>query len=461
MIGRLPGYAHTRESGFDWLGRVPEQWEIRSLGSLVQFRSERGRPELPLLSVVRERGVIPRLSMSDDENHNFIPDDLSNYKVVYVGDLVINKMKAWQGSLGVASTDGIVSPAYYVLSFGMANPQFGHVLLRSAPYAAFFGQVSDGVRIGQWDLSVAGMKRIPVVMPSPAEQRAIVRFLGYADAQIAHFIKTKQALAKLLHEQRRTIIHGAVTCGIRGNVAIKPSGVEWLGDVPAHWHVGRIKTALYNLNSRRVPLSSSERGEMTLRRYDYYGASGVIDLVDDYIFDDDLLLVAEDGANLVNRNLPLAIVARGRFWVNNHAHILKPKHGSLEYFAALLESIDYKPWITGAAQPKLTQDRLMAIPIPVPPEREQNEIAAWIKASTADIDEAIVRANQEVSLLRELRSRLVADIVTGKLDVQNAAKTLPENSSFVEALDDVMPELEVDDDPSAPETDSEAIGVTA
>ena len=117
-----------------------------------------------------------------------------------------------------------------------------------------------------------------------------------------------------------------------------------------------------------------------MRRYDYYGASGVIDKVEDYLFnnDDELLLIAEDhGANLNLRNLPLAIIARGKFWVNeSRTHRLKPRRGNLEYLAAVMEGLNYTPWISGAAQPKLTQDRIMNISIAVPPRFEQDEIIA-------------------------------------------------------------------------------------
>jgi type I restriction enzyme S subunit len=160
---------------------------------------------------------------------------------------------------------------------------------------------------------------------------------------------------------------------------------------------------------------------MTVHRYDYYGASGVIDKVDDYLFDDDLILVAEDGANLVLRNLPLAILARGQFWVNNHAHILKPKSGNLHYFANVMESIDYRPWITGAAQPKLTKDRLTSIGIPVPPPDDQTAIMAFIERETRPTVEAIDRARRQIGLLREYRTRLIADVVTGKVVVRGAA----------------------------------------
>ena len=174
---------------------------------------------------------------------------------------------------------------------------------------------------------------------------------------------------------------------------------------------------------------------MTLRRYDYYGASGVIDRVDDFLFDDELILLAEDGANLVLRNLPLAIIATGKFWVNNHAHILKPRDGNLEFLAALLETIDYGPWISGAAQPKLTQDRLMSVPLAVPPRAEQDRIMQAVRAETASLAAAISSVGKEESVLRELRTRLIADVVTGKLDVRKAAEQLPEETDTPDATE--------------------------
>jgi type I restriction enzyme S subunit len=182
---------------------------------------------------------------------------------------------------------------------------------------------------------------------------------------------------------------------------------------------------------------------MTTRTYDYYGASGVIDKVDDYLFDDELLLIAEDGANLVLRNLPLAVIARGKFWVNNHAHILKPTRGNIVYLANLLETLDYKPWVSGAAQPKLTQDRLMSISIAVAPPDEQVAIVIQTAEQTLPLTTTISRLEREITLLREYRTRLVADVVTGKLDVRAAAAALPDEA----LLDDVAVSRDPDDDP--------------
>ena len=151
------------------------------------------------------------------------------------------------------------------------------------------------------------------MVPPPDEQRAIARHLDHVDDRIRRYVAAKEKLIALLEEERQAVIHRAVTCGLDPNVPLKPSGIDWLGDIPAHWDVSRVKTEFECLNHRRVPLSSVERGAMSKRRYDYYGASGVIDKVDDYLFDGELLLIAEDGANLVLRNLPLAIVAKGKF----------------------------------------------------------------------------------------------------------------------------------------------------
>lgn len=437
MIADLKPYPEYKESGSKWLGAVPAKWEVRNLRTLISKRTERDRADLPLLSVAREKGVFVRSLTDADENHNVIPDDLSNYKVARAGSLVINKMKAWQGSMGIAPCDGIVSPAYFVFDFRIANHAFGQRLLRSKPYVAHFGQASDGVRVGQWDLSIPGMRQIPVLVPPPDEQAAIVRFLDWANGRLERAIRAKRKVIALLNEQKQAIIHRAVTRGLDPSVPLKPSGIPWLGDIPQHWEVSRVKNEFTCLNPRRIPLSSVERGTMTARLYDYYGASGVIDKVDGYLFDDELLLIAEDGANLVLRNLPLAIIARGKFWVNNHAHILKPKRGNLEYLAGCMETLNYQPWISGAAQPKLTKDRLMSIAIAVAPPTEQPAIVEHFIEQTAPLRNAIARTEREIILLREYHTRLVADVVTGKLDVREAAARLSDEAEGPGQLDEV------------------------
>ena len=174
-----------------------------------------------------------------------------------------------------------------------------------------------------------------------------------------------------------------------------------------------------SVDHKRVPLSGEERGKMTNKIYDYYGASGIIDRVDDYIFDGEYILIGEDGANLLARNSPLAFKAIGKFWVNNHAHILKPKYGSLDYFTNLLESIDYTIWVSGSAQPKLTAENLANIEIVEPPLKDQTMIVQFIEEKTLKIDNYISKIYQKIELLKEYRTALISKAVTGKIDVRD------------------------------------------
>ena len=154
----LKPYPTYRESGVPWLGEVPTHWQVQKLRHILRSTSKRYRPELPLLSVVREKGVIVRNISNKDENHNVIPDDLTNYKVVYKFQFAMNKMKAWQGSYGVSEHLGIVSPAYFVFDIRSVGPTYFHRAIRSRAYVPYFARASDGVRIGQWDLSINAMR---------------------------------------------------------------------------------------------------------------------------------------------------------------------------------------------------------------------------------------------------------------------------------------------------------------
>ena len=264
----LKPYPAYKDSGVEWLGKVPAHWEVLKLRHVLRRHTERERPDLPLLSVVREQGVILRDTTSTDENHNYISDDLSNYKVVRAGQFAMNKMKAWQGSYGVSCHDGIVSPAYFVFDVLGLEVDFFHAAIRSRAYVPAFTRASDGVRIGQWDLAEARMREIQFLVPPAAEQASIVSFLDYADRRIRRYIRAKQKLIALLKEQKQAIINQAVTGQIdvrtgKPYQAYKPSGVEWLGDVPAHWEIGRLKVKLRPIDCRS---SSGTETLLSLRR---------------------------------------------------------------------------------------------------------------------------------------------------------------------------------------------------
>ena len=199
-------------------------------------------------------------------------------------------------------------------------------------------------------------------------------------------------------------------------IEYKDSGVDWIGEIPKHWTISKVKHEFESLDNLRIPLNSETRGNMKLKVYDYYGASGVIDKVENYIFDEPLILIGEDGANLSLRSTPLAFKASGKYWVNNHAHILRPKHGNIDYLTNMLESLDYAHYITGAAQPKLTSEHLMNITVITPLPSEQTQIAAFLDRKTEQIDELIRIKERKIELLREQRTALIIQAVTKGLN---------------------------------------------
>ena len=157
-----------------WIGVVPDGWQVVKLRQILSPFSERNHSDMPLLSVVREKGVIVRNVADKEENHNYVPEDLSGYKLVKKGQFAINKMKAWQGSYSVSKFDGIVSPAYFVFDLNLnINKDFFNRAIRSKTYVSYFGRASDGIRVGQWDLSMQQMKEIPFLVPSRDEQDQI------------------------------------------------------------------------------------------------------------------------------------------------------------------------------------------------------------------------------------------------------------------------------------------------
>lgn len=207
----LNPYIKMKPSGIEWLGDIPEHWEIKPLRQLLRPVSIKNRPDLPLLSVVREKGVILRSSMSKEENHNYIPDDLSGYKVVKEGQFAMNKMKAWQGSYGVSPYHGIVSPAYYIFDLNFENIDYFHYAIRSKVYVNFFYQASDGIRVGQWDLSLAKMKEIPFFVPPEDEQKEILEYIPKEFKRIENAVERLQKEIELIEEYRVRLISDVVT----------------------------------------------------------------------------------------------------------------------------------------------------------------------------------------------------------------------------------------------------------
>ena len=286
------------------------------------------------------------------------------YQGLRKDDLVIHAMDGHAGAIGVSDSEGKSSPVYSAcVPISQENVYYYAYLLRYMALSGFIQSLTKGIRERSTEFRFNEFKELDLPIPSISEQDKIANFLDRKTEQIDELIRIKERRIELLQEQRTTLINQAVTKGLDPNVEMKPSGVEWIGEIPVHWIISKVKHEFESLDNLRIPLNAETRGSMKLKVYDYYGASGIIDKVENYIFDEPLILIGEDGANLHLRSTSLAFKATGKYWVNNHAHVLKPKHGNIDYLANMLESLDYTHYITGAAQPKLTSEHLMNITV--------------------------------------------------------------------------------------------------
>lgn len=199
---------------------------------------------------------------------------------------------------------------------------------------------------------------------------------------------------------------------------MKDSGVEWIGKIASHFNMKRLKDVALVLDQYRKPITADQRSQDADVLYDYYGASGVIDKIDGYTIDDHVMLIGEDGANLRMRNLPLMYEVNGKAWINNHAHILKPKDGvDFNYLFYALEGLDLNPYITGSAQPKLSQENLRIISIPIPALEEQVRIAEFIHKQQSMVDQLLALKQAKIDKLSEYKKSLIYEYVTGKKEV--------------------------------------------
>ena len=416
-MSEITTYEKTKDSGIEWVGSVPSHWRVHTLYQLVTQVKEKNSnlQEKNLLSL--SYGKIKRKDI--DSPDGLLPASFDGYNIIEDGDIVLRLTDLQNDHtslrVGLATERGIITSAYTTLRpIDTSNSKYLYYLLHAFDLKKGFYGMGSGVRQG---LNYAEVKELRVVLPGQDEQNAIVQFLDNQCGQIDSIIEEAKSSIEEYKKWRASIIFEAVTKGLNPLAEMKDSHIDWIGLVPSHWKLSRIKNELDNLDYLREPISAEKR-ENILGLYDYYGASGVIDKIDDYNVDDKVLLIGEDGANLRMRNLPLVYKAEGKFWVNNHAHILKVHDDNCYGFIAyLLEAGDYSVFITGSAQPKLSQFNLMRFPIVIPPLVEQQEIEAYLDEKCSAID-ALIR--EKKSLLSELeiyKRSLILETVTGKRKV--------------------------------------------
>ena len=367
---------------------------------------------MPLLSVVREKGVIVR--NIDDKNHNYVPDDLSNYKLVKRGQFAVNKMKAWQGSYGVSQHDGIVSPAYFVFNINHdMNHDFFDKAIRSKIYVNYFGQASDGIRVGQWDLSMKRLRDIPFCLPPREEQEQIVRFLDWKVSAIDKLIATYKKEITCLEELSQAQIDTTIS-----HLASNPSILKKLKRITACNRSTLDESTPYDYLFRYVDISSVDaKHGITHYEKTVFGKSP--SRARRIVHKDDLIVSTvrtylraiakiEDDDNVI---------------VSTGFAVITPQNVDSGYLECLFKSNLFCDEVVrrsiGVSYPSINTSALMDISVPIPSFDTQIDIGKRLTAQRKKINRYIEYKKQQISNLNELKTRLISDAVTGKIDVRS------------------------------------------
>ncbi|WP_368889391.1 restriction endonuclease subunit S [Morganella morganii] len=438
-MAKYKAYPEYKDSGVEWLGEIPGHWKTMSISRLFSRIKRTGYIEKELLSVYRDYGVIPKSSR--DDNNNKPSEDLSPYQLVQPNDLVMNKMKAWQGSIAISEYEGIVSPAYFVYQpnkflFELAHPKYVHYLLRNSIYITQYLSRSKGIRVNQWDLDPDEFRNIELLLPGKIEQEKIYSFLDHETARIDNLIEKQQQLIELLKEKRQAVISHAVTKGLNPDVPMKDSGVEWLGEVPEHWELVPLKY-LCNFSGGGTPtkdnLSYWQGGTVPWvspkdmksfwisETQDYVTPKAVSESSTNYVEEGSLLMVVRSG--ILQRNIPVAINIV-KVTINQDMKALRFNERMKAYYAAYfingnVNSLLLEWTKEGATVESIEHEYLANGLIPVPPIDEQYSIIKSISDQMIRFELLEEKALTGIRLLQERRTALISAAVTGKIDVRD------------------------------------------
>jgi len=423
-VSRYKAYPEYRDSGAEWLGKIPSSWEVKRLGHFFEERREKVSDEdYPALSVTMQ-GIVPQLETAAKT------DAGDNRKLVLKNDFVINSRSDRKGSSGVSSYDGSVSLISIVMAPRGIYPPFVHHLLRSYPFQEEFYRFGKGIVADLWSTNASEMKNILVPDISWNEQEKIAAFLDHETAKIDALIEKQQRLIELLKEKRQAVISHAVTRGLNPDAPLKDSGVEWLGQVPAHWGIRKFNHCT-SIRSGQVDPTKPPFNNFTLIAPNHIesGTGKLISLetAEDQGADSGKYLCSE-GEVIYSKIRPalakVCISPSDETICSADMYPISAKEGLSNTFLfwSLLSN-----WFTSfvilesdrVAMPKINREKLAEIFLPVPPESEQVNISKELKKQTSTIDALLEKAAGGIELLQERRTALISAAVTGKIDVRD------------------------------------------
>ena len=442
-MAKYQAYPEYKDSGVEWLGDVPSHWKTIAISRLFSRIKRTGYTEKELLSVYRDYGVIPKSSR--DDNNNKPSEDLSPYQLVQSNDLVMNKMKAWQGSIAISEYEGIVSPAYFVYQpnkslFRQAHPRYVHYLLRNPIYVTQYLSRSKGIRVNQWDLDPDEFGKIELLLPTKSEQEEIYSFLDHETAKIDNLIEKQQQLIELLKEKRQAVISHAVTKGLNPNAPMKDSGVEWLGEVPEHWEVTKLKyfssiqggfafsSDLFISDGVQIlRIGNLYQNRLELDRQPIFFSPESIKKSQDFsIYKNDILMSLTGTLGKRDYGFAIKVDQDGPFLLNQRVAKITPNEQRLnkDFLLYLLWSDSYLNQLyslpSGTKQANLSNSNVLDIDVTMPPDiSEQVSIIEYVMTQMEKLDSVIENAVSAIALMQERRTALISAAVTGKIDVRN------------------------------------------
>lgn len=447
MIEGLKPYPSYQPSGILWADQLPAHWEIRRAKWLFRQMDRPPRDTDDVVTCFRDGTVTLRRNRRTTGFTEALQE--LGYQGIRRGDLVIHGMDAFAGAVGVSDSDGKGTPVYSVcLPQSGVNAHYYAAAIREMARAGWIEALSKGIRERSTDFRFERFAVQPMPVPAIGEQAAIVRFLDYADRRIRRYIAAKQRLIRLLEEEKRAIIHRAVTRGVETNVRLISSGVDWLGDVPGHWRVQQLRRLATSwcdgpFGSGLRSSHYSEDGVRVVRLQNigfaqFKGADSAFiseahyrTLGDHSVVDGDLLIAGLGDPRHPAGRACVAPSALGAAMVKADCFRFRLDRSKIEPgFAALYLSATASEATAalsaGATRQRINLSTMATRPVAVPPLAEQISIVAEVGRRTASTDKAMTLAERPMKAVLELRTRLIADVVTGKLDVRGAAMQLAE-----------------------------------
>lgn len=415
-----------KDSGIASFGFIPDTWKITKLKTILALRSEKNSGDRELLSVYLNSGVISYSDSTGMQVHK-PSQDLSNYQNVYIGDFVLNNQQAWRGSVGVSNYDGIISPAYFVYKISEScHSRFMNYLLRDSSMVQQYETASRGVGTIQRNIFAPWLLESLIALPSFEEQKIIATYLDTRCAEIDTLVTDIQSQIEALEEYKRSVITEAVTKGLDPDVEMRDSGVQWIGDIPAHWithplyfYFGeRKKKNALGLETNLLSLSYGK-----IIRKDINSNGGLLpESFNTYniIEKDDIIIRPTDLQN-DKRSLRTGIAREHGIITSAYIAMKAIKSVNPEYFHYLLHAYDVMKVfynMGNGVRQGLNFSEFSRLMVFEPTIEEQNAIVEYLKEKCDEIDLAIAEKKQQIETIKEYKKSLIFEYVTGKKEVQ-------------------------------------------